>query len=68
MPTTPLEKALSRLELCTYAIQEVHYELEKPISPDAKADLLIAVEALAYEAIDLLETTKYYVWGTRDED
>ena len=64
----PLKKVLDRLQLCTYAIQEAHYELEKPETPDDKADLLIAVEALAYEAIDLLETTKFYVWGPEESE
>jgi len=59
----PLSRVLSRVELCTLAIQEAHYELEQPQTPDGKADLLIAVEALTYEVLDLLQTTKTYVWG-----
>lgn len=61
-------RALERLLLCTYTIQETHYEIEKPTNPEDKADLLITVEALVFEAIDLLETTKKFVWGTNTTD
>jgi hypothetical protein len=64
----PLRRALERIELCTYAIQEAHYEVEEPTDPEKKADLLLAVEALAYEAIDLLGTAKLYAWGPEEED
>ena len=59
----PLETALRRLQLCSYAIQEIHVELEKPDDPEAKADLLIATENLVFEALDLLQTVKTYAWG-----
>lgn len=59
----PLQKAIDRIQLCMYAVQETHYELEPPQDPEHKADLLIAVEALALEAMDLLETTRVFVWG-----
>lgn len=64
----PLQRALDRIELCTYAIQEAHYEVEPPEDPEHKADLLIAVENLAFEAIDLLQTTKLFVWGRPDDE
>lgn len=64
----PLQRALERIELCTYAIQEAHYEVEQPHDPERKADLLIAVEALAFEAMDLLQTTKLFVWGPELDD
>jgi hypothetical protein len=63
----PLRRALDRIELCTFAIQEAHYEVEPPQDPEHKADLLLAVEALALEAIDLLHTTKLFVWGPESE-
>jgi len=63
-----LKRALDRLQLCSYTIQEAHYELEAPENPEHKADLLIAAENLAYEAIDLLKTVKLYVWGLEDPD
>jgi hypothetical protein len=59
----PLETALRRLQLCSYAIQEIHVELEQPDDPEAKADLLLATENLVYEALDLLQTVKGYAWG-----
>lgn len=64
----PLQRALERIELCTYAIQEAHYEVEPPEDPEHKADLLIAVENLAFEAIDLLQTTKLFVWGSPEDE
>jgi hypothetical protein len=63
-----LKKTLDRIELCRYAIQEAHYEVEAPADPELKADLLLAVEALTFEAIDLLQTTKLYVWGPEEDD
>jgi hypothetical protein len=64
----PLRRTLDQIELCTYAIQEAHYEIEQPTNPEHKADLLLAVEALTYEAIDLLSTAKLYAWGPEEED
>ena len=62
----PLETALRRLQLCTYALQEIHTELEDPEDPEEKADLLIAAENMVYEALDLLQTVKYYAWGPEE--
>ncbi len=62
-PLTALGVALRRLELCTYAVQEIHTELENPQDPEHKADILLATENLAYEVIDLLNTAKLYAWG-----
>ena len=63
-----LETALRRLQLCSYAIQEIHVELEKPADPEAKADLLLATENVAFEALDLLNTVKLYAWGPEQEE
>lgn len=65
---TQLEIALRRLELCSYAIQEVHAELEAPEDPDSKADLLISAENVAFEVIDLVNTVRGYVWGTEESE
>jgi hypothetical protein len=67
-PREPIEAALERLSLCTLTVQQAHYELEAPTNPEEKADLLLAVEGLTYEVLDLLKTTKSYVWGLDDED
>jgi hypothetical protein len=64
----PNRRVVSNIELCIEAIKQAHYELEEPLNADQKADLLIAVEALTYEALDLLDTTKEYVWGDLEED
>jgi hypothetical protein len=58
-----LDLALRRLELCTYAIQEIHAEIEKPHDPEERADLLLAAESLAFEVLDLVQTTRVYAWG-----
>jgi hypothetical protein len=63
----PLQRALERLELCQYAVQETHYELETPYDPEHKADILLATESLAIEVIDLLDTVRRMVWG-RDHE
>lgn len=63
-----LERLLERIKLCTEVIKDVHYNLEEPRDPDNKADLLLLVEALTYETIELLDTTKRYVWGPEPED
>jgi hypothetical protein len=60
---TPLSIALRRLELTSYAIQEVHTELSNPEDPEHKADLLLATEQLVLEALDLYQTVKTYAWG-----
>ena len=60
---TPIDVALRRLELCAYAVQEVHTEVQQPTDPEHKADLLLATENLTYEVLDLLKTVKYYAWG-----
>lgn len=60
---TSIDVALRRLQLCAYAVQEVHMEVEEPLDPDHKADLLLATENLTYEVLDLLKTVKYYAWG-----
>lgn len=65
---SPFEQLIERLELCKYAVQEAHYELEPPTDSEQKADLLIAVENLTSEVVDLLHTTKFIVWGELESD
>jgi hypothetical protein len=60
------ERLLERLQLCSLVVQEVHLHLEKPQDPEKKADILLAVEDLTGEILDLLKTTKLYVWGSED--
>jgi hypothetical protein len=64
--STPIDVALRRLELCAYAVQEIHTEVEAPMDPEHKADLLLATENLTYEVLDLLRTVKTYAWGPED--
>lgn len=60
---SPLQRALERLTLCQYAVQETHYELDSPTDPEHKADLLLATEALTIEVVDLLHTVRKMAWG-----
>lgn len=65
----PMQRALERIELCTYAVQEAHLEVEAPTDPELKADLLLAVERLTGEVVDLLQTARLFAWGPDcDED
>jgi hypothetical protein len=66
--STPVDVALRRLQLCAYAVQEIHTEVEQPSDPEHKADLLLATENLTYEVLDLLKTVKYYAWGPETEE
>lgn len=78
LPIDLLPATLRRLELCTYAVQEIHSQLEAPDNPESKADLILATEKLVAETVDLYQTVRYYVWGdeqtseaedpVRDED
>lgn len=68
LPTTSLAVALRRLELCTYAVSEIHIELDQPQDPDAKADLILATEKLVGEVIDLYATVRGYVWGEEEQE
>jgi len=68
LPNVSIATALRRLELCAYAVQEIHTELDQPQDPDAKADLIIATEKLVGEVIDLYGTVRRYVWGEANDD
>mgnify|MGYP000091357551 CR=1 FL=1 len=69
LPSASLDTALRRLELCSYAVQEIHTELEEPQDPEQKADLILSTERLVSEVIDLYATVRRYVWGeAEDED
>jgi hypothetical protein len=68
---TALATALRRLDLCAYAVQEIHLEIDQPQDSEQKADLLIATEKLVGEVIDLYQTVRVYAWGedhVKEED
>ena len=67
LPVDLLPATLRRLELCTYAVQEIHSQLESPTNPDSKADLILATEKLVAETVDLYQTVRLYVWGEENE-
>ncbi len=67
LPISALPVTLRRLELCTYALQEIHNELEQPETADQKADLILATERLVAETVDLYQTVRYYVWGQEQD-
>jgi hypothetical protein len=70
IPTSsdPFLRLLERIKLCTEVVQEIHYVLEPSEDAEAKADLLLAVEGLTFEVLDLMQTTKHYVWGDPLDD
>jgi len=67
LPQTSMKTALRRLELCAYAVQEIHMVLDEPQDPEHKADLIIATEKLVSETIDLYATVRRYVWGEAED-
>ena len=67
MPQTSLKVALRRLELCSYAVQEIHTELDQPDDPEHKADLILSTEKLVGEVFDLYTTVRRYVWGEEED-
>ena len=67
LPQVSMKTALRRLDLCAYAVQEIHTELNQPQDPEAKADLILATEKLVAETIDLYATVRRYVWGEEEE-
>jgi hypothetical protein len=67
-PADILATTLRRLELCTYAVQEIHLQLEHPQSADEKADLILATEKMVTETVDLYQTVRNYVWGPESDD
>lgn len=67
LPQASLTAALRRLELCAYAVQEIHTELDQPQDPEGKADLILATEKLVGETIDLYATVRRYVWGEHED-
>jgi len=68
LPIDSISTTLRRLELCAYAVQEVHVQLEQPENPEHKADLILTTEKLVSEVIDLYHTVRIYVWGEKSED
>jgi hypothetical protein len=66
-PVDILATTLRRLELCTYAVQEIHTQLEQPTNPESKADLILQTEKLVSETVDLYQTVRLYVWGEEQE-
>ena len=55
------------MELCAYAVQEIHLEIDQPQDPEQKADLILATEKLVAETFDLYQTVRLYVWGEEEE-
>jgi hypothetical protein len=68
LPSSDLDVTLRRLELCAYAVQEIHAELKFPTDPEDKADLILATEKLISETIELYQTVKFVVWGPEPEE
>ena len=67
LPVDNLSTTLRRLELCTYAVSEIHLQLQRPDNPE-KADLILQTESLVAETLDLYQTVRRYVWGDNEEN
>jgi hypothetical protein len=68
LPSSELDVTLRRLELCAYAVHEIHAELLFPNDPEDKADLILSTEKLLAETIELYQTVKLAVWGPDPEE
>jgi hypothetical protein len=60
-------KALSRLGACTFTAARTHEDLQDPINPDLRADLLIAAQDLLNEATRLHDAVSQLVWKDLDK-
>ena len=67
LPVDNLSTTLRRLELCSYAVSEIHLQLQRPDNPEEKADLILQTESLVAETLDLYQTVRRYVWGDNEE-
>ena len=68
LPSSELDITLRRLELCAYAVQEIHAEMLAPQDPEAKADLILATEKLFLETVELYHTVRIFVWGPESQE
>ena len=64
---TELDAIIDRLNVITLNVVDAHMKLEKPETAEDKADLLLTVEKLTGEILELLTTTKRYVWGESED-
>jgi hypothetical protein len=60
-------KALNRLAACTFTAAQTYEDLQDPINPDLRADLLIACQDLLNEANRLYDAASQLAWADLDK-
>ena len=60
-------KALNRLAACTFTAAQTYEDMQDPINPDLRADLLIACQDLLNEATRLHDAVSQLVWKDLDK-
>lgn len=57
-----IDSHLRQTRLCVLVIQDILQDLTDPVTPDSRADLLLASEQLALDAIRLVEQARSFAW------
>ena len=57
-----IDAHLRQTRLCAIVIEDVLQDLIDPVTPDSRADLLLAAEQLALDAIRLVEQARAFAW------
>ncbi len=60
-------KALNRLAACTFTAAQTYEDMQDPIHPDLRADLLIACQDLLNEANRLYDAASQLAWTDLDK-
>lgn len=67
-PTDPaFLRTRSRLNACAFTLGQTLSDIEDPIEPDLRADLLIAIEDVLNTALALHANISSVVWGELDK-
>jgi hypothetical protein len=60
-------RALNRLQACTFTIRQTIKDIEDPLNPDLRADLVIEAQELLNEVVLLSEMISKFAWSELDE-
>lgn len=58
-----IRSQLRQVRLCTLVLEDINIDVADPTTADSRADLLIAAENLAVEAIKLVEQARALAWN-----
>ena len=58
-----IRSQLRQVRLCTLVLEDINTDVADPATADSRADLLIATENLAVEAIKLVEQARALAWN-----